>query len=124
MQSIQNNGDFNLHINNAEDADATKFLDLLDALGLSQLTDVPTQRCGNILALVTVNSIDGPQIVNMKQGLYLSDHCVIKCVVERNKPKFNYHKVKFRNFKAIDTTKKVQDMHLDDVEGNSMDALC
>ena len=97
--------DFNLHINNAEDADATQFLDLLDALGLSQLIDVPKHRCSNILDLVIVNSIDSPQIVNIKQGPYLSDHGVIKFVVEINKPKVNYHKVKFRKFKAVDTTR-------------------
>ena len=32
-------GGFNLHINNAEDADAAQFLDLHDALGLSKLID-------------------------------------------------------------------------------------
>ena len=37
-------GDFNLRINNAEDADATQLLNLLDALGLSQLIDVPMYR--------------------------------------------------------------------------------
>ena len=44
-------GDFNLHINNAEDADATQFLYLLDALGHSQLIDVPTHRSSNIFRL-------------------------------------------------------------------------
>ena len=98
-------GDFNLHINNAEDADATQFLDLLDALRLSQLIDVPTHRCGNTLDLVIVNSIDSPHIVTIKQGPYLLDHCVIEFVIEINRPKVSYHKVKFRNFKAVDTTK-------------------
>ena len=114
-------GDFNLHINNAEDADATQYLNLFDALGPSQLTDVPTHGCCNILALVIVNSIDDPQMVNIKQGSYLSDHCAIKFMVEINKPRVHYHNVKFRNFKAVDTTKMVQDMHLDEVKGNSTD---
>ena len=64
-------------MNNVEDTDATQFLDLLDALGLSQLIDVPTHRCGNTLDLVIVNSIDSPEIVNIKQGPYLLDHFVI-----------------------------------------------
>ena len=70
-----------------------------------------------------MNSIDGPQIVNIKQGPYLSNHCVIEFMVEINKPKVNYHKMKFRNFKAVDTTKMVQDMHLGEVKGNSTDVL-
>ena len=94
-------GDFNLHINNAEDADATQFLDLFDALGLSKLIDVPTQRYGNTLYLVIMISIDGPWILNIRQGPYLSDHCVIESVVEINKPKVNYHMVQFRNFKPV-----------------------
>ena len=44
-------------------------------------------------------------------------------MVEINKPKVNNHNVKFRNFKAVDTTKMVQDMHLNEVKGNSMDVL-
>ena len=54
-------------------------------------------------------------MVNIKQGPYLSDHCVIKFMVKIYKPKVNNHKVKFGNFKARDTTKMVQDMHLDEV---------
>ena len=100
-----------------------QFLGLLDALRLSQLIDVPTHKCSNILDLVTVNSIDSPWIVNIKQGLYLSDHFVIKFIIEIYKHKVNYHKVKFRNFKAMDTTKMVQDMHLDMAKRNSTDAL-
>ena len=87
------------------------------------MIDVPTHRCGNILDLVIVNNIDGPQIINIKQGPYILDHCDIEFVVEINKPKVNYHKVKFRNFKAADTRKMVQDLHLDKVKGNSTDAL-
>ena len=78
-------GTFNFHINNAKDTDATQFLDMFDALGLSQLIDVPTHRGGNILDLVIVNSTDGPWIANIKQGPYLSDHCVIKFMVEINR---------------------------------------
>ena len=70
-----------------------------------------------------MNSIDSPQKINIKPGPYLLDHCVIEFVVEINKPKVNYHEVKFRNFKAVDTTKMVQDMHLGKVKGNSTDAL-
>ena len=116
-------GDFNLYINNAEDADAAYFLDLCDTLGVRQLIDTPTHRCTKILDLVIVNNIDSPWIVNIKQGPYLLDHCVIKFMVEIDKPKVNNHKVKFRNFKAADTTKMVQDMHLDEVKGNSTDVL-
>ena len=107
-------GDFSLNIKNAQYADATQFLDLLDALELSQLIDVPRHRYSNILDLV---------IVNIMQGPYFSDHCVNKFLGEINKPKVNYHKVKFRNFKVMDTTKMVQDMHLDEVKGNFMYVL-
>ena len=85
-------GDFNIHINNAEDADASQFLDLLDTLGLRQLIDVPTHRCCNILDFIIVYSTDGPWIINIKQGPYLSEHCVIEFVVEINKPKVKYLK--------------------------------
>ena len=61
-------GDFSLYINNAEDANAAQFLDLLNALGLRQVIDASTYRCGSILGLAMVYSIDSPQVVNVKQA--------------------------------------------------------
>ena len=45
-------GDFNLHVNDASDRSAQRFLRLLEAFNLKQHVWVPTHRSGNTLDLV------------------------------------------------------------------------
>ena len=45
-------GDFNLHINNENDENAAKFMELMVALGLVQHVTRPTHKSGNILDLI------------------------------------------------------------------------
>ena len=45
-------GDFNFHINDSMDANASIFQDVMVASGLSQWVDFPTHRLGNTLDLV------------------------------------------------------------------------
>ena len=42
-------GDFNLHINDPQDVDASIFLDTLMAMGLTQPTDFPTHNSAKTL---------------------------------------------------------------------------
>ena len=45
-------GDFNLHVDNPDDAEATEFLDTLESMGLKQHVNVPTHELGHTLDLV------------------------------------------------------------------------
>ena len=45
-------GDFNIHINDSMDANASIFQDIMAATGLSQWVDFPTHKLGNTLDLV------------------------------------------------------------------------
>ena len=45
------NGDINIHVNNWSDPKATKFLKILDSLGLNQHVTGPSHNCGNTLVI-------------------------------------------------------------------------
>ena len=51
-------GDFNIHVNNTNDSDACKFLDLLASLGLKQHVIGPIHEGGHTLDLVITRQYD------------------------------------------------------------------
>ena len=50
--NIINAGDFNLHVNDERDTDASIFIDMMEAMGLQQHVTYPTHKSDNILDLV------------------------------------------------------------------------
>lgn len=71
-------GDFNVKTNNPNDCDAIKFLDLSEAMGLSQQSHVktPTHDLGHILDLVITHQSDNilsglPESINLYQIMLL-----------------------------------------------------
>ena len=48
-------GDFNMHVNNLQEAIADEFIQLIQVHGLIQLVDFPTHQNGNTLDLVLTN---------------------------------------------------------------------
>ena len=45
-------GDFNIHVDNAEDTDAIKLIDLLESFGLQQHVTCPTHKHAHALVLI------------------------------------------------------------------------
>ena len=73
----QNNiftGDFNLHVSNQLDTDATIFGDSIGALGLYQHFRFGTHRSGNILDLVLSDFMDETKVLTTAPGPFLTDH--------------------------------------------------
>ena len=73
----QNNvftGDFNLHISNQLDTDATIFGDSINALGLYQDVGFGTHRSGNVLDLVLSDFTDETKVLTTALGLFLTNH--------------------------------------------------
>ena len=71
-------GDFNLHLDNPDDPDATLFTDVLDTMGLIPYVNFPTQVAGHTLDQVytVVNSRITDR--NCRQSMLMSDHYVVK----------------------------------------------
>ena len=60
-------GDMNIHVDVPDDADAIKFLDLLNCMGLTQHVTTPTHRSGQDSFVQTSSISDS----------FLSDHCTV-----------------------------------------------
>ena len=76
---------FNFHVDNREDADALKFLDMLEAAGFEQRVVDPTHKRGHTLDLVLVRHDDSllrglPEIVCFPNKI--SDHSAIVCTAD------------------------------------------
>ena len=67
-------GDFNIHINDSMDANASIFQDVMAASGLSQWVDFPTHRLGNTLDLVFTKCSSNIAVSSCTQGPLWSDH--------------------------------------------------
>ena len=67
-------GDFNIHLDVSDDADAIKFLDLLESLGLEQHVTKSTHIHGHILDLVITRKTENIIPFPPRSCSYFSDH--------------------------------------------------
>ncbi len=72
-------GDFNIHVDAADQSDVCTFLDLLESLSLVQHVTQPTHVDGHILDLIITRSSDNiiqdPPYVDR----FISDHASVLC---------------------------------------------
>ena len=95
-------GDFNLHINNPNDDGACNFMETTQALGLNQNITFPTHVLGNTLDLIFSEANNKIKVGECTQGDYISDHCLITCILRTDKlittrKEITYCKVKLVN---------------------------
>eukprot|EP00112_Aurelia_sp_Birch-Aquarium-sp1_P002816 Seg1312.2 transcript_id=Seg1312.2/GoldUCD/mRNA.D3Y31 product="hypothetical protein" protein_id=Seg1312.2/GoldUCD/D3Y31 len=105
-------GDFNIHVNAPDDPNASKFLDLLESVGLQQHVSVPTHESGHTLDLIiTRNSrdivVDLPHATN-----YISDHAFVQCHLSCQKPTLERKTISFRQLRKIDLDQFKSDLKL------------
>ena len=67
-------GDFNMHINNPTDRDATIFMDTFEAMGLDQNMTFDMNQKGNTLDLVFTKVKSSLQVNRCDPGPFISDH--------------------------------------------------
>ena len=77
-------GDFNIHVDDATNSVALRFLDLLDSFGRTQHVSSPTHSTGHILDLVITSSSNA--INNVSVGDFLSDHALVMFDIDISKP--------------------------------------
>ena len=70
-------GDFNIHINDLEDADSSLLLDTISAFNLKQQVDIPTHYLGHTLNLIIMENSEEYQVEKIMPGSYISDHWFI-----------------------------------------------
>ena len=94
-------GDFNIHVNDANDADASSFLELLESFALIQLVTPPTHISGNTLDLIVVRENSDLVVSNIVTDHYISDHCYVIANISTSRPILERKEINFRRIKAI-----------------------
>ena len=106
-------GDFNLHVNDAQNEDAIQFLSAMDALGFEQRVNFCTHKDGNTLDLVFTSYLHRMELKDICSGQFLSDHCTILLNLSAVTEKWQMERVTYRNFKKVDIDKFYQDAEID-----------
>ena len=92
----------NIHVDDASDADACNFLDLLESLGLQQHVRGPTHIHEHTLDLVVTRLAENIILDTPTADRYLSDHSAILCKLTSSKPLNTIKEEKFRRTKSVD----------------------
>ena len=108
-------GDFNIHMGVSTDADAVKFVDLLESLGLEQQVSGPTHTHGLTLDLVITWKMENIIACPPRVCPYFSDHAAVHCDININKPAFRAKKISYRKVKAVDMDCLKRDLALSDL---------
>ena len=91
-------GDFNLHVNDPSDPDATNLLDAMSALGFKQHVHLATHTSGNTLDLLfTELNSDNTSVQECKIGEFLSDHHIVVGVTKLVKHNTNQSSITIRS---------------------------
>ncbi|XP_072020366.1 uncharacterized protein [Amphiura filiformis] len=95
-------GDFNFHVNDPADREASLFLDLIDSAGLKQFVTVPTHIKGNTLDLIITRSTDN-FVSNVSATNFLpSDHAAVLCSLDIVRPETTKMEIRIRKLRDID----------------------
>ena len=82
--------DFNVHVEDVTNGDAEHYIGMCKAIGLDQHVNFATHHQGHTLDLILTELNSAIQVSNIKQGEYISDHCLIDFII-------NYEKGNFRD---------------------------
>ena len=94
-------GDLNIHVDIADDADAIRLRGLLESTGLEQHVTVPTHTSGHTLDLIITKQSDAFEIPTPWTDYLFSDHFRVHCKLKIDKPPPKKSQILFRKLKSI-----------------------
>ncbi len=74
-------GDFNIHVDNTNDALGLAFTDLMNSFGVKLNVTGPTHRFNHTLALIISHGIDLTDIDIVPQSDDVTDHFLVSCML-------------------------------------------
>ena len=108
-------GDMNIHVDDTNDTDAVKFLDLLESMGMTQHVNTPTHRAGHTLDLMITREFDCMIHSEPSSLIFYSDHCMVLAELSLHKPALTVKKVSCRKIKDINKTCRSAFYHLHNI---------
>ena len=95
-------GDMNIHVDDPDNSDTVKFLDLIESMSLNQHVTTPTHRSGHKLDLIITRESDSLVSTTSISGCFLSDHCTVLCKLKLSKSSLTIEEIWYRKTQAID----------------------
>ncbi len=95
-------GDFNFHMNKPSKTEVAQFSDILCSYDLEQHIDFPTHISGNILDLIITRSDEGLIRLCSPDHRFGSDHHIVRCLLQQQKPLPLEVTCTFRNYRDLD----------------------
>ena len=121
LPTHQNNifiSDFNLHVSNQLDTDATIFGDSIDALGLYQHVGFGMHRLGNVLDLVLSDFTDEAKVLTAAPGPFLTNHRAVISTLNLKKLKPVTKKILVRQVSKIKPDQWMEEFKLENTKLN------
>ena len=119
-------GDFNLHVNDRENSSGSRFLDLLESVGLVNHINVPTHNKGNTLDLIITRKDCDFEVHDVRASFFISDHSFVSVKTKLYCSKCIKKTIVFRKIKDIDIAKFKKDLsetHLCVSPSDNLDVL-
>ena len=95
-------GNYNLHVDQSNDSDARRFMQVLNSFDLKQHVVAATHRDGHTLDLVITRNCEKDIISDCRVRHRISDHFAIQCKLDFAKPPLERKEVFFRKIQSID----------------------
>ncbi len=77
-------GDFNIHVDNTNNALGPVFTDLIDSFGVKQNVTGPTHRFNHTLNVIILHGIDLTDIDIVPQSDDVTEHFLVSCMLHIN----------------------------------------
>jgi len=95
-------GDFNIHINDTANHDSKIFIEHMESAGFLQHVTTSTHRAGNILDHVYTEEGGNVTVTSCKVMDFISDHNIIKCILNIPKENVTRKTITYRKFSQVD----------------------
>ena len=115
--------DFNINVDNTEDTDAIKLIDLLESYGLQQHVTSPTNKKDHILDLIITRQSDQLLGNTPRINRYISDHATGLCSIRCDKPPLSVRKVSCRKLQSVNVVSLNEDLAISELRQNPSDDL-
>ena len=105
-------GDFNFHIDDSSNYEASRFMQLLECFNLQQHVKFPTHKNGHILDLIITRKDDAffNLPVTVSEPDIIADHSAVHLQMCFKKPDFRTKKIFYRKLQGIDHSKLKTDI--------------
>ena len=103
-------GDFNIHVDEPNNAIALELIDIMSALGLKQVVDFPTHNMLHTLDLIFIEAGPLEDTIRCYPGAFISDHRIVNLAIQQIRPSHPVKEVIFRKYKNINYDLFKQDL--------------